>query len=534
MHVKETGKFQTIATSTTTVNQRIISLLGYNYDIYILSNYCKQKKLAYFSELTPAKRLQFIDKISGVEESEEILKWLTSERKTFKSNLTILKPMIIRPDLNPDIDLDFDYKSAISDIDLKLNSLTEIYNELNFYKNKIINCPAPVLALDDNTKLYSTMDEAEFNKCIDYLTKLDSINDSIYSIEKSLKDLPVLPRTYSNYTLDQVEELIHTNLLLSLHTLPEDFKISCTSCGEHITLKTIVDAPVSPSTAVNLKDLYNVQEYLKSDCKAKRRDLERTLKTLGKEFETLVSESSYPHLYKESKTSITEYRTKGLKIVARYEEQLAGYESIIESNKEFKDKIDELQDQVDSFFKEQSTLLNTKDSFTRKATEKDIYLERLDVYNKSITKYTDIADKVETLNKLIKKIPSIVSAIKAETIPSINSASSKFLNLMTGGVMTKIEITEDYTLIVDGKDIALKSGGQQDLASLAFRLSLGQSIIKGMLPLFIGDEIDSAGIGEVSSDISDALSTISDNGYQVIIITHSDITNVENVNIIKL
>ena len=99
--------------------------------------------------------------------------------------------------------------------------------------------------------------------------------------------------------------------------------------------------------------------------------------------------------------------------------------------------------------------------------------------------------------------------------------------------MATIEITEDYDLIVDGTEIALKSGGQTDLASLAFRLSLSRSIITGMLPVFIGDEVDSAGSKEVSDDIIQALDTINDD-FQVILVTHKNIEDLSNCNIIQL
>ena len=101
-------------------------------------------------------------------------------------------------------------------------------------------------------------------------------------------------------------------------------------------------------------------------------------------------------------------------------------------------------------------------------------------------------------------------------------------------VMTDIKITENYDLIVDGFQINLRSGAQKDLSSLAFRLSLGQSIILGMLPLFIGDEIDASSPTEVANDITSALETMSDNGYQILMITHKDISNLENCNIIDL
>ena len=110
---KETSQYLEIVNSTSIVNQKIISLLGYNYDIFLLSNFCEQKKLSYFSELKPAKRIQYIDKISGIEEAKELTKHLMVERKRLKDSIALLKDVTKEPILNPNIKLDFDYEKEI-------------------------------------------------------------------------------------------------------------------------------------------------------------------------------------------------------------------------------------------------------------------------------------------------------------------------------------------------------------------------------------------------------------------------------------
>ncbi len=100
--------------------------------------------------------------------------------------------------------------------------------------------------------------------------------------------------------------------------------------------------------------------------------------------------------------------------------------------------------------------------------------------------------------------------------------------------MTTIQVTDNYDLIVDGHDINLKSGGQQDIASLSYRLALSKSIITGMLPVLILDEVDSSGAKDSVDDIMNAIDAISDSGYQVVLITHKDISELEDINVIQL
>ena len=135
---------------------------------------------------------------------------------------------------------------------------------------------------------------------------------------------------------------------------------------------------------------------------------------------------------------------------------------------------------------------------------------------------------------IISVIKEYSSKIKNESIPLINYHASKLLNSMTESVLSKLEITDNYDILVNNKNINLCSGSEKDTASLAFRLSLGYSIIPGMLPLFIGDEIDAASRMERSLLITKVLQNLSNSGYQVILITHKDVSNFENCNIIDL
>ena len=150
MFDKDSNTFIEMCNSTSIVNQKIVSLLGYNYDIYLLSNYCKQKKLAYFSELTPAKRLQYIDKISGIEEGKEYAVYLTKIRKSLKDNLSLLKDMIIEPVIDSSIDLEFDYQSHITVLNNRLNSINDLYSSYNTSLNKsVFNLKEPKINVAD-------------------------------------------------------------------------------------------------------------------------------------------------------------------------------------------------------------------------------------------------------------------------------------------------------------------------------------------------------------------------------------------------
>ena len=101
------------ANTTTGLNNFIINLLGYDYSIYTLSNYCQQGKLQYFSELTAAKRAQYIDKLNGIEDAKDFSNYLKTVRKDLKTSLEAHKSFL-RPPEDVDIDLDVDYEEELN------------------------------------------------------------------------------------------------------------------------------------------------------------------------------------------------------------------------------------------------------------------------------------------------------------------------------------------------------------------------------------------------------------------------------------
>ena len=174
-----------------------------------------------------------------------------------------------------------------------------------------------------------------------------------------------------------------------------------------------------------------------------------------------------------------------------------------------------------------------KEQYLTAKVEKQLYEQQLLVYADTKSKFESIENRLLITINLIKDIDSIATNIKQATIPLINYHASNYLNIMTEGVMSSIEVTDTYNMLVDDVSINLRSGGQKDVASLAFRLSLGQSIILGMLPLFIGDECDAAGGDSMTKNLADLFDTL-EQPYQVILITHKSTANLEDCHIIDL
>lgn len=534
---KTTNSFEEIVNSTSIVNQKVIALLGYNYDIFLLSNLCQQKKLAYFSELTPAKRLQYIDKISGIEEAKDLLKYLTVQRKSLKDGITLLRDVTTEPQISKGIDLSFDYESNIENLNNRLNNINHLYTEYNklfTLGSKSIRGPSLDHYSTVEVSLMNISEEKE-QECYAFFESYERIRNELNILSQKIRDLPTIPSKYKNITLEEVDKQIDQYNINIVKQVADSVSVICPSCDHSHLLSSALDATECSVVTISIKDLHIVKDYLINDYKSISEELERTEKEKETEYNTLVE--NVPVSILTSFKNTQEFSSKlsrSRNIFQEYQKELEIFSEKEQERLVFKHQAETLKEEIDSILATQAEDIRLKDLYIKYNTEKQIYLEQFSLYLQAKDKIDNFNVELKLINNLIKDINEITLNIKSQTIPLINFHASYFLNLITKGKMRSIDITEDYDLIVDGFKIGVRSGGQQDLASLAFRLSLSQSIISGMLPLFLADEVDSSGGENDSNDIVDALDTISNNGFQIIMVTHKDTSNTENVNIIQL
>lgn len=535
LNIKENNTFKEVANSTTGVNNRIISIFGYDYNIYLLSNYCQQGKLQYFSELTPAKRLQFIDKVSGIEDAKELIDWLNVRRKELKVSLDTLKEMLHKPKISSKVNLDLDYDELLNSLKEDYTSLKDLYTELDRTRS---TKKSPVIRLnplsDTDLKLSQITKEQEetlivkLNTHFQLLDTIDNLRDQKRSLLKGIhKDLLASKISDTKEVKDALNQVMVNSL--------DDLVLTCPKCNHNFDTSEIKTSS-HLLHSFSVKDLSLYLDYLSDDIQTQLKDIENNLSQAIDDHNKLLQEDCLlaDELYDQTPKMLIASIKRASDLYLRWKEAEDSYEQVIQFNLEVEDQVKAVQTKINSLLIEQQANATLRSEYIALKTEKDIYLAQLSLYNESQSKNLILTEQHDIIVKMIKEISEITDKIKKETIPLINHHSSNYLNTMTKGVMTKIEITDTYDLIVDGSAINLKSGAQKDLSSLAFRLSLGQSIILGMLPLFIGDEIDASSPVEVANDITDALETMSQSGYQMILITHKDTSNLENCNIINL
>src|SRR3546814_4452753 len=119
--------------------------------------------------------------------------------------------------------------------------------------------------------------------------------------------------------------------------------------------------------------------------------------------------------------------------------------------------------------------------------------------------------------------------VKAYLAPSLSRVATSLIHQMTNGVLTSVEVDEDMNIMVDGQDIATLSGAGATVANLAIRIGLGRVLVSRIFPVFIGDEIDSDMDAERAEATAVALSSLTDQLEQVLIVTHKQFEHADRV-----
>ena len=511
------------ANTTTGLNNFIINLLGYDYSIYTLSNYCQQGKLQYFSELTAAKRAQYIDKLNGIEDAKDFSNYLKAVRKDLKTSLEAHKSFL-RPPEDVDIDLDVDYEEELKSLPETSDTITELTQQVKELSLSFTSVPStPVMPST------SLLDLEDYDNIVSRFKEYISIEDNIFKLQKEVQDIrSQFSRKVISSSLNL--ESAKLDLLSSLKNSLVSVDLSCPSCST--SFNTSIFKSEHFVSQYTITELESIIQWLSPDIQDRLLSLNSDISVLERSLKELDVEE-YCDKYTTVDNLNRSYNKQKVDL-ENYNNTLLSIKEINEHNTSIQNTIDEVNRNISESIALQKDTVDKQKYYLRCKSEKDVYLRMLSIYTKALVTSTDIQSKMDIIDLLLDRINSIVEDIQKESLPAISKTASIYLERLTRGVLHKIEVTDTYEIIVDGSPINVRSGAQKDLSSLAFRLSLGQSIVHGILPLFIGDEIDAASTPEVSAYIRKALQELSLDGTQIIIVTHKDTTNYDNCNIIDL
>jgi exonuclease SbcC len=137
----------------------------------------------------------------------------------------------------------------------------------------------------------------------------------------------------------------------------------------------------------------------------------------------------------------------------------------------------------------------------------------------------ETAGELALHQELDRALTDLRDDLNSSLRPDLSDLASGFLSDLTHGRYAELELDEDYTATVldDGDPQTVISGGEEDVANLAFRLAISQMIaeLAGQpLSLLILDEIFGSLDDAHRSAVTDLLRSLADRFSQVILVTH--------------
>jgi len=138
---------------------------------------------------------------------------------------------------------------------------------------------------------------------------------------------------------------------------------------------------------------------------------------------------------------------------------------------------------------------------------------------------TETAGELGLHQELDRALTDLRDDLNSSLRPDLSDLASGFLSELTHGRYVELELDENYaaTVLDNGDPQTVISGGEEDVANLAFRLAISQMIaeLAGQpLSMLILDEIFGSLDEAHRSAVTDLLRSLADRFSQVILVTH--------------
>lgn len=155
------------------------------------------------------------------------------------------------------------------------------------------------------------------------------------------------------------------------------------------------------------------------------------------------------------------------------------------------------------------------------------YERAMEDYNRTLQKFeaatlefTKVCAEVDKLFSIKKALEGIKPKVKSYLMPSLMRVASNLLSQMTNGDRNRIDITENFDILVDNQLVSELSGSGEAVANLAIRLGLGTVLTNKVFSVLLADEIDSSMDKDRASYTAECLRNLKGTISQIILISH--------------
>jgi len=579
-----------VASGAETVSKYIQKILGMDFKSFFTSIFAKQKELNVLSAMNTSERRPLILKMLGIDELDEVVKEIRTDKKNKDTLIEKLSQDIIdektgknKIENYEDEIKSLDTKKEESDVSIKqskekiivLKKETETleknyasskkeYEKINLLRekltekktlfenkkkleaeiknlqSKIVERQKTIGVQRKKTKGFEKLDVEIKN----VENKLRSIDDEIEKIVKKIEQ----EKTLAENIKEGISDI--ENKKKDIFKLGPDAK--CPTCDrvlgeQHNKLMKKFDKEKQEKDSKIKSFLKNIKTDLeekdkfsreKQALEKKRNYLQNQLREkerIDTTIDNILDEIKREKIDLESK----EKQLKNMGMVEFVPEE---YETVKNQVNEFYKKY---QSSLDLLTEKKDIIGNSRLDLEKKEGEKNLVIQRIKNLQDKIAKLEEFKNRIKEEKKNAQQLgmlSDVMSSFRMHLIsrirPTLSSYASDYFERLTDGKYREMELDDEYNIMIydDGNSYSIQrfSGGEEDLANLCLRLAISEVITEragGVFNFIILDEIFGSQDMFRRQNIMKALNGLSSKFRQIFLITHvDDVKNyVENV-----
>ena len=568
---------EVIAVGVTPVNQKIPSELGFGLAVFDMSCAANQNQLLKLGEMRPAERQRAVDSVIGVSVLDDLAKSAGDEANALKRAADDLASNLHEP-VEPAEPAGYQPSDVLEGEKEKLDLVRSKADHLRgWLANEKPRPVKPENPTGMGTAVIQGLIDAQTAKRIERQTlqaELDRIppaaNVTLEEIEaderaEKLNDLYLARKKFlaqtprPEYTAEQItlargrwEAYRLWQKLQHLRKQRDDLLAKgehvCPSCDHHwpiagsaledvdseiekLMLLRLEDHPPAVTEAEldrqqRLVDNWDEDEWFKHcqapttptefqwtvqdrirhrhgiEGRARRAELEAQIAAIE------IDPKDYTSMLRQQQ----EYEAK----MSVWEDQVVEYESWLVERAEKQAELQSLEAELAGY----QNLVQALDQARLYEHQMLAYSVAFARYNEGLIKLAGYRVEAEDWSKVKDALKILRLKIKQHLVPSLNRVASQLITHMTGGQRQKVEVDEEFNILVDGQAIDTLSGSGAAVANLSLRIGLGQVLTNNVFSLFMGDEIDASMDKERAEKTAGVIYTLKERISQVLLVSH--------------
>lgn len=561
------------AVSTKAVNAAVLDKLGFGLNIFRVANAINQGEVEALSKMRPAERQRMVDAVVGLDKVEGLIKFCSQEALEHERQAKSMELVVTEPEKPVEPEGWADRKVLYEQLEkarvdsakrddvqrrmLVLNTVAEPDKPTIDFTETLAELKQ---AVEAEEALVSTKKQLSFMPKLEDIPELRRQIEAFEAYQQAQDMLRFNPAPL--YTREQLQQIIDEWAYIDLwarymeHRAAKDAlqariegldTATCPKCDHIFTLHAdmrttlyaeweamvwkgdipIADAP--PRPAIEATRARQMLEAYDDELTAKRAKWEVVPKAARPAYDSDRLEDAdmnRPIMEQEverlEKLLIPDARNKYVRLID-YDAAMDRYDERMDRYREARDTLRALNDDLkvlDYAPAEVVRLTGITALFASYGVQRDRYEAAMLDWASNMLLIQEGFDLAAKWRRAKEGLAKLRILIKQHLYPSLSAAASYFLSAMTAGVRNRIEITDNFDIIVDGQMIDTLSGSGKAVANLAVRLGLGRVLTHSVFPVVLADEIDASMDDERATQTADCVSQCARRLSQLLLVSH--------------